>query len=72
MYNQEVITLSPNSLAISKWRLQQIIASSKLPITFNVFPKFPLDLASPGLSPRVLNLYSKKMKCLVIEVINLI
>lgn len=47
-------TLSLMSLAMSKCLWQQTTASSNRPSTFNVFPRFPLALASPTRSPIVL------------------
>lgn len=48
------LTLSLMSLAMSKCLWQQTTASSNLPSTFNVLPRFPLALASPSRSPIVL------------------
>lgn len=48
------LTLSLMSLAMSKCLWQQTTASSNRPSTFNVFPRFPLALASPSRSPIVL------------------
>lgn len=50
----QYLTLSFMSLAMSKCLWQQTTASSNLPNTFNVLPRFPLALASPSRSPIVL------------------
>lgn len=47
-------TLSPCSRATSRCRWQHTMASSKRPSTLSVLPRFPLALASPMRSPRVL------------------